>query len=38
MENGYDPTELKESYDGWEFYKRKKVPQTMVKRYCATLD
>jgi hypothetical protein len=25
IENGFDPSELKESYDGWEFYKRKKI-------------
>jgi len=25
-------------YDGWEFYKRRKIPHTMVRRYCQTLD
>lgn len=24
--------------DGWQLYKRKKIPQTMVKRYVLSLD
>lgn len=38
INNGYDPKEQVESVDGWEFYKRKKVPQMMVRRYCQSLD
>ena len=38
LENGFDPKELVQSFDGWEFYKRKKTGNVMVKRYCQTLD
>lgn len=34
LENGFDPKELVQSFDGWEFYKRKKAGNIMVKRYC----
>lgn len=38
IENGFDPDELKETFDGWEFYKKKKISNSMVYRYCANLD
>jgi hypothetical protein len=38
IEAGFDPKELKDELDGWEFYKRAKVPHALVKRYCQTLD
>lgn len=38
LEQGFDPSELVQLQDGWEVYKRKKIPQTMVRRYCLTLD
>ena len=37
-DNEYDEKELVHDYEGWEFYKRKKIPHTMVRRYCQTLD
>ena len=37
-EEGFDAKDLQETLDGWEFYKRKRIPQTMVRRYCQTLD
>lgn len=38
LEQGFDPNEQVQLQDGWELYKRKKIPQTMVRRYCLTLD
>ena len=38
IDNGFDPEDLQEKYDGWEFFKKKKIPHTMVRRYCASLD
>lgn len=38
LEAGFDPTELQDEIDGWEFYKRSKIPHALVKRYCQTLD
>ena len=38
IDNGFDPEDLQEKYDGWEFFKKKKIPHTMVRRYCMTLD
>ena len=38
IEAGYDPKELQQEFDGWEFYKRSKIPHSLVKRYCQTLD
>jgi hypothetical protein len=37
-DNVFDPSELQEECDGWEFHRRKKIPYTMVRRYCYTLD
>ena len=34
----FHPSELKQSEDGWELYKKKKFPLTMVKRYNQCLD
>jgi hypothetical protein len=38
IEAGFDPKELQDEIDGWEFYKRNKIPHNLVKRYCQTLD
>lgn len=38
IETGFDPKEMIDELDGWEFYKRAKVNQALVKRYCQTLD
>lgn len=38
LEMGFDPQEQVQLQHGWELYKRKKIPQTMVRRYCLTLD
>jgi hypothetical protein len=37
-EERFDPSELKESMDGWQLYKRKKVHNAMIKRYIYSLD
>lgn len=37
-QNCFDPSELKESMDGWQLYKRKKVHNAMIKRYIYSLD
>jgi len=37
-DNTFDERELMHEYEGWEFYKRRKIPHTMVRRYCQTLD
>jgi hypothetical protein len=33
-----DPKDLEESYDGWEFFKKKKVSKTIIKNYCIAID
>ena len=38
LEAGFDPKELKDEFDGWEFYKRAKIPHALLKRYVQTLD
>lgn len=39
QENGYDPKDLVEILDGWELFRKKKSnTNTMVKRYCYSLD
>ena len=37
-DNSFDQSELMHDYDGWEFYKKKKISHLMVRRYCQTLD
>ena len=37
-QNCFDPSELQESLDGWQLYKRKKVHNAMIKRYIYSLD
>lgn len=37
-ETTFNPIELVSTFDGWELYRKKKVPHIMVRRYCQTLD
>lgn len=37
-ETSFNPNELVSTFDGWELYRRKKIPHIMVRRYCQTLD
>jgi hypothetical protein len=37
-DNQFDPNELVQTFDGWELYKRKKVPFHVLRRYCLALD
>ena len=37
-ENQFDPKECEQCFDGWELYKRRKVPVNLVRKYCLTLD
>lgn len=37
-EYNFDPAEMQSEFDGWELYKRRKIPQNILRRYCLTLD
>jgi hypothetical protein len=30
LEAGFDPKELQDEFDGWEFYKRSKIPHALL--------
>lgn len=38
IDNGFDPKDIEQTFDGWELYKRKKNLVNLVKKYSYALE